>query len=89
MARVTNSLPQISRQSPSDMSREDQWMANFKALREFVKSKGHFCKKHTTLNNWVKYQRKRIAQGKMPEYQLKLFNDLSASRLEKYLQKNQ
>ena len=69
------------------MKREDQWMANYEALKAFVETKGHFSGKHTALNNWVKYQRKRMALGKMPEHQLKLFNELSASRLEKYIPK--
>ena len=41
---------------------------------------GHFPDKHSVGNNWVRYQRKRIKAGTMPEEQKWLFKELAASR---------
>lgn len=59
---------------------EDNWLANYEELKAHVLETGHFCDKHTRLCNWVKYQRKRIKAGIMPEEQKKLFEELAASR---------
>ena len=40
----------------------------------------HFPDKHSIGNNWVRYQRKRIKAGTMPEEQKRLFEELAASR---------
>lgn len=52
---------------------EDKWMANYEALKAHVLETGHFCDKHTRLCNWLKFQRKRIKAGTMPEEQMRLF----------------
>ena len=59
---------------------KDKWLAKYEALREYVLEHGHFCEKHSQLNNWVKYQRKRIKAGTMPEEQKRLFQELCAMR---------
>lgn len=59
---------------------ENKWMANYEALKVHVGVTGHFPDKHNTLNNWVKYQRKRLKAGIMPEEQRRLFEELSTSR---------
>lgn len=59
---------------------EDNWMANFEALKAHVAVTGHFPDKHSTLNNWCRYQRKRIKAAIMPEEQKTLFLYLAASR---------
>lgn len=41
---------------------------------------GHFPDKHSTFNNWVRYQRKRIKAGLITEEQGSLFESLAASR---------
>ena len=50
------------------MTREEQWMENYKALKAFVKENGHFAPKNTTLSNWTKYQRRRINHGQNAGY---------------------
>ena len=59
---------------------EENWYANYEALKAHVAQTGHFCNKHSQLNNWVKYQRKRIKAGLMSEEQKQLFLELAASR---------
>lgn len=59
---------------------DEKWLANYKALKAHVLETGHFPVKHTTLNNWVRYQRKRLKTGLMTEEQKKLFEDLADSR---------
>lgn len=46
---------------------DEKWLANFEALKAHVAETGHFADKHTVLNNWVRYQSKRIKAGTMPE----------------------
>ena len=52
------------------------WQTNFQALKEHVAQTGHFPNKHTKLNNWCRYQRKRIKAGMMPDEQRVLFEAL-------------
>lgn len=61
-------------------NRESNWLANFEALKAHVAVTGHFPDKHSTLNNWVRYQRKRMKAGIMPEEQMRLFLELAESR---------
>lgn len=63
---------------------EDKWMANYEALKVHVAQTGHFPDKHSTLNNWVRYQRKRIKAGIMPDEQKGMFEELAASRSNKH-----
>ena len=58
----------------------ENWLVHFEDLKAYVKQTGHFPGKHTALNNWVKYQRKRMKAGTMPERQRTLFLQLSESR---------
>lgn len=64
----------------TDMKNEENWMMHYEELREHVAAHGHFPDKHTTLCNWVKYQRKRLKLGQMPEEQRRLFEALADSR---------
>ena len=59
---------------------EEIWYANYEALKAHVAQTGHFPNKHCQLNNWVKYQRKRIKAGFMSEEQKQLFLELAATR---------
>lgn len=59
---------------------EENWMSNYEALKEHVLQTGHFPNKHTSLNNFCRYQRKRLKAGKMPDEQKKLFLELCAMR---------
>ena len=62
------------------MSNRDSWFCNYEALKAFVAENGHFPGKHTQLNNWCRYQRKRMKVGTMPEEQRVLFEELAGSR---------
>ena len=64
---------------------DEKWLANFEALKAHVAETGHFADKHTVLNNWVRYQRKRIKAGTMPEEQKRLFEELAASRSDSHI----
>ena len=59
---------------------EETWLANFEALKAHVAATGHFPDKHSTLNNWVRYQRKRMKAGIMPEEQRVMFEALEKMR---------
>lgn len=61
-------------------SREIIWQTNFEELKSYVAQTRHFPGKHTRLNNWCRYQRKRIEAGLMPEDQRAKFEELAASR---------
>lgn len=58
----------------------ERWMANYEALKAHVERTGHFPNKHTALNNFCRYQRKRMKAGTMPEEQRRLFLELSNAR---------
>lgn len=62
------------------MTHFDYWQSNFEALKAHVAETGHFPNKHTKLNNWCRYQRKRIKAGTMPIEQKILFEELAANR---------
>lgn len=62
------------------MSNLDNWYSNYEALKVHVAVNGHFPNKHTRLNNWCRYQRKRIKAGVLPTEQRELFEALAASR---------
>ena len=55
-------------------------MANYEALKAHAERTGHFPNKHTALNNFCRYQRKRMKAGTMPEEQRRLFLELSNAR---------
>ena len=59
---------------------EENWLRNYEALKVHVLETGHFCDKHPRLCNWVKFQRKRIKAGAMPEEQMRLFQELEGMR---------
>lgn len=59
---------------------QENWTKNYEALKAYVAENGHFPGKHTKLNNWCRYQRKRMKVGTMPEEQRVLFEELADSR---------
>lgn len=64
---------------------EENWLTNFEALTAHVAVTGHFPDKHSTLNNWVRYQRKRMKAGIMPVEQMRLFLELAESRSREHM----
>ena len=61
------------------MKNEDKWFEIYEAVKAHVAETGHFPDKHSVGNNWVRYQRKRIKAGTMPEEQKRLLEELAAS----------
>lgn len=59
---------------------EENWLSIYEDMKAHVLQTGHFCDKHTRLCNWVKYQRKRIKAGTMPEEQRMMFEALEKMR---------
>lgn len=55
-------------------------MMHYNELKAYVAVHHHFPVRHTTLNNWIRYQRKRIKAGTLPEELCLLFKELVASR---------
>lgn len=66
------------------MKNELRWYSNYETLKVFVVENGHFPGKHTKLNNWCRYQRKRIKSGIMPSEQRILFEEISNNRSSEY-----
>lgn len=62
------------------MTHADSWNKNFEALKTYVAETGHFPGKHTRMNNWCRYQRKRIKAGTLPDEQKRLLEELAGSR---------
>lgn len=62
------------------MKNEDNWLAKYNALREHVETHGHLTDRHTQLNHWWKYQKKRRKEGKLTEEQEKLLDELMGLR---------
>jgi len=62
----------------------DSWLSNFEDLKAHVAQTGHFPNKHTKLNNWCRYQRKRIKTGLIPKEQRMLFETLAATRSDEH-----
>lgn len=61
-------------------NRDANWLANYEELKAHVLEAGHFFNKHSRGNNWVKYQRKRIKAGTMPEVQRVMLEALEKMR---------
>lgn len=59
---------------------EEKWMMHYEELKAYVEEHHHFPVRHTTLNNWIRYVRKKIKAGTLPEEHKQLFEELAASR---------
>ena len=63
------------------MSKNDEnWLAKYTALREHVEAHGHLTDRHTQLNHWWKYQKKKRKEGKLTEEQEGLLDELMELR---------
>ena len=70
-----------SKNSTTDLTiRDKKWLANFNELKDIVSQTGHFANKHTCLNAFVKYNRKKIKAGALAARKKELFLELAASR---------
>lgn len=63
---------------------DSNWYQNYEALKAHVAETGHFCDKHSRLNNWARYQRKCIKTGTLEDWKRELFEELAASRSTKH-----
>lgn len=62
-------------------SKNDQnFIAFCDELRGFVEEHRHFPNKHTNLLSRVKYTRKKIKEGKLEDWKLKMFNEIAEMR---------
>lgn len=59
---------------------EENWMMHYEALKAYIEEHHHFPVRHTTLNNRIRYVRKKIKAGTLPEEQKRMFEELAASR---------
>lgn len=55
---------------------EDNWLHKYTALREHVEAHGHLTDRHTQLNHWWKYQKKKRKEGKLTGEQERLLDEL-------------
>lgn len=58
---------------------DEKWLFKYTALREHVEAHGHLTDRHTQLNHWWKYQKKR-KEGKLTEEQERLLDELMGLR---------
>lgn len=59
---------------------EENWFAKYTALREHVETHGHLTERHSQLNHWWKYQKKKRKEGKLTEEQCQLLDVLFSLR---------
>ena len=59
---------------------QQNWLAKYTALREYVGTHGHLTDRHTQLNHWWKYQKKKRKEGKLTEEQERLLDELLSLR---------
>lgn len=62
------------------MTNEENWLSKYTALREHVEARGHLTDRHTQLNHWWKYQKKKRKEGKLTEEQCRLLDELLSLR---------
>lgn len=66
------------------MKNDENWLANYEALKAYIVEHGHLSNHHKpenrNLHSWARYQCKRIKAGTMPEDQGILFDALMVSR---------
>lgn len=60
---------------------EDNWLSKYTALREHVETHGYLTDRHTQLNHWWKYQKKKRKEGKLTEDQERLLDELMGLRI--------
>ena len=59
---------------------EENWLAKYTALLEHVETHGHLTDRHTQLNHWWKYRKKKRKEGKLTEEQCRLLDGLITLR---------
>lgn len=51
-------------------------LAKYTALREHVEAHGHLTDRHTQLNHWRKYQKKKRKEGRLTEEQCRMLDEM-------------
>lgn len=59
---------------------EENWLSKYTALRKHVEAHGHLTDRHTQLNHWWKYQKKKRKEGKLTDEQCRLLDELMGLR---------
>ena len=62
------------------MTIEERWLATYNERREHVATHGHLTDRHTHLNHWWKYQKKKRKEGKLTEEQERLLDEILSLR---------
>lgn len=71
----------MSNDTSTRLSNRDQnFIAFCNELRAYVEEYHHFPNKHTNLLSRVKYTRKKINEGKLEDWKLKMFNEIAEMR---------
>ena len=60
---------------------EEIWLSKYTAFREHVETHGYLTDRHTQLNHWWKYQKKKRKEGKLTEDQERLLDELMGLRI--------
>lgn len=59
---------------------EENFIAFCDELRTYVEEHKHFPVRHTTLNNIIRYIRKKINAGTLEDWKLKMFTEIANMR---------
>lgn len=59
---------------------DENFIAFCNELRAYVEECRHFPNKHTNLLSRVKYTRKKINEGTLEDWELKMFNEIAEMR---------
>ena len=63
---------------------DSNWYRNYEALKVYILQRGNLPDKHVVENrallSWVKYQRKKIKEGRLDEEKREMFESLLATR---------
>lgn len=62
------------------MRNEENWLANYEALKAHVLDTGHFPNKPDKRLNWYKYNAKLIKQGKLSPEREQMIHELEEMR---------
>lgn len=59
---------------------DQNFIAFCEELRAYVEEHHHFPVRHTTLNNKIRYVRKKINAGTLEDWKLKMFTEIAEMR---------
>ena len=62
------------------LNNSERWLAKYNALCELVATYGHLTDRHTQLNHWWKYQKRKRKEGKLTKELERLLDELVSLR---------